>query len=79
MTAAWGFVLPAAMTRTQHVGAAHPGTAAALQGGLSFGLGGLGTPLAGLLGGTAIAMGSVMVVLMGAAVVVQVVATRRAD
>jgi DHA1 family bicyclomycin/chloramphenicol resistance-like MFS transporter len=79
VTGAWGFVLPAAMTRTQHVGAAHPGTAAALQGGLSFGLGGLGTPLAGLLGGTAIAMGSVMVVLMGAAVVVQALATRRAD
>ncbi|WP_313957788.1 Bcr/CflA family efflux MFS transporter [Curtobacterium sp. 9128] len=77
VTGAWGFVLPAAMTRTQHVGARHPGTAAALQGGLSFGLGGLGTPLAGLLGGTAVAMGSVMVVLMAAAVVVQAVATRR--
>ncbi|WP_420367543.1 multidrug effflux MFS transporter [Curtobacterium sp. L1-20] len=77
VTAAWGFVLPAAMTRTQHVGAAHPGTAAALQGGLTFGLGGLGTPLAGALGGTATAMGSVMVVLMAAAVVVQLVATRR--
>ncbi|MCJ1715479.1 multidrug effflux MFS transporter [Curtobacterium sp. VKM Ac-2922] len=78
VTGAWGFVLPAAMTRTQHVGSAHPGTAAALQGGLSFGLGGLGTPLAGLLGGTALAMGSVMVTLMAAAVIVQVVATRRA-
>lgn len=77
VTGAWGFVLPAAMTRTQHVGAAHPGTAAALQGGLSFGLGGLGTPLAGLLGGTAAAMGSVMAVLMAAAVVVQASATRR--
>ncbi len=77
VTAAWGFVLPAAMTRTQHVGAVHPGTAAALQGGLTFGLGGLGTPLAGALGGTALAMGSVMAVLMAAAVVVQVVATRR--
>ncbi|ROP65931.1 MULTISPECIES: multidrug effflux MFS transporter [unclassified Curtobacterium] len=77
VTGAWGFVLPAAMTRTQHVGAAHPGTAAALQGGLSFGLGGLGTPLAGLLGGTALAMGSVMVVLMAAAVLVQASATRR--
>ncbi|WP_281264360.1 multidrug effflux MFS transporter [Curtobacterium sp. 9128] len=77
VTGAWGFVLPAAMTRTQHVGAAHPGTAAALQGGLSFGLGGLGTPLAGVLGGTALAMGAVMVVLMAAAVVVQTVATRR--
>lgn len=77
VTAAWGFVLPAAMTRTQHVGAAHPGTAAALQGGLTFGLGGLGTPLAGALGGTATAMGSVMAVLMAAAVVVQLVATRR--
>lgn len=78
VTAAWGFVLPAAMTRTQHVGAAHPGTAAALQGGLTFGLGGLGTPLAGALGGTALAMGSVMATLMAAAVVVQLVATRRA-
>lgn len=77
VTGAWGFVLPAAMTRTQHVGAAHPGTAAALQGGLTFGFGGLGTPLAGALGGTALAMGSVMAVLMAAAVVVQVVATRR--
>ncbi|MEK6309931.1 MAG: multidrug effflux MFS transporter [Curtobacterium sp.] len=78
VTGAWGFVLPAAMTRTQHVGAAHPGTAAALQGGLTFGLGGLGTPLASALGGTALAMGSVMAVLMAAAVVVQLVATRRA-
>lgn len=78
VTGAWGFVLPAAMTRTQHVGAAHPGTAAALQGGLTFGLGGLGTPLAGLLGGTALAMGAVMAALMAAAVVVQLVATRRA-
>jgi DHA1 family bicyclomycin/chloramphenicol resistance-like MFS transporter len=77
VTGAWGFVLPAAMTRTQHVGAAHPGTAAALQGGLTFGLGGLGTPLAGALGGTATAMGAVMVTLMAAAVVVQVLATRR--
>ncbi|WP_260217349.1 multidrug effflux MFS transporter [Curtobacterium sp. PhB115] len=77
VTGAWGFVLPAAMTRTQHVGAAHPGTAAALQGGLTFGIGGLGTPLAGALGGTALAMGGVMAALMAAAVVVQVVATRR--
>jgi MFS transporter, DHA1 family, multidrug resistance protein len=77
VTGAWGFVLPSAMTRTQTIGAAHPGTAAALQGGLSFGLGGLGTPLAGALGGTALAMGGVMAVLMAAAVVVQVVATRR--
>lgn len=77
VTGAWGFVLPAAMTRTQHVGAAHPGTAAALQGGLTFGLGGLGTPLAGALGGTATAMGAVMATLMAAAVVVQVLATRR--
>ncbi|KTR05305.1 multidrug effflux MFS transporter [Curtobacterium luteum] len=79
VTGAWGFVLPAAMTRTQHVGAAHPGTAAALQGGLTFGLGGLGTPLAGALGGTALAMGSVMASLMAAAVVVQLLATRRAS
>ncbi|OII06360.1 Bcr/CflA family drug resistance efflux transporter [Curtobacterium sp. MCBA15_007] len=77
VTAAWGFVLPAAMTRTQHVGSAHPGTAAALQGGLTFGIGGLGTPLAGALGGTALAMGGVMAALMAAAVVVQVTATRR--
>ncbi|ROS46350.1 DHA1 family bicyclomycin/chloramphenicol resistance-like MFS transporter [Curtobacterium sp. PhB128] len=77
VTGAWGFVLPAAMTRTQHVGAAHPGTAAALQGGLTFGIGGLGTPLAGALGGTALAMGGVMAALMAAAVVVQVTATRR--
>ncbi|PZF27875.1 Bcr/CflA family drug resistance efflux transporter [Curtobacterium sp. MCPF17_051] len=77
VTAAWGFVLPSAMTRTQHVGAAHPGTAAALQGGLTFGIGGLGTPLAGALGGTALAMGGVMAALMAAAVVVQVTATRR--
>ncbi|MBT1683362.1 multidrug effflux MFS transporter [Curtobacterium flaccumfaciens pv. flaccumfaciens] len=77
VTAAWGFVLPAAMTRTQHVGAAHPGTAAALQGGLTFGIGGLGTPIAGALGGTALAMGGVMAALMAAAVVVQVTATRR--
>jgi MFS transporter, DHA1 family, multidrug resistance protein len=76
VTSAWGFVLPASMTRTQAVGAAAPGTAAALQGGLTFGLGGLGTPLAGVLGGTAIAMGGVMAVLMVAAAAVQATATR---
>jgi DHA1 family bicyclomycin/chloramphenicol resistance-like MFS transporter len=76
VTSAWGFVLPAAMTRSQAIGAALPGTAAALQGGLSFGIGGLGTPLAGWFGGTAAAMGGVMVTLIVAAVVVQLAATR---
>jgi DHA1 family bicyclomycin/chloramphenicol resistance-like MFS transporter len=75
ITGAWGFVLPAAMTRTQALGHEAPGTAAALQGGLTFGLGGLGTPLAGVLGGTAVAMGAVMVVLLVAATAVQVLAT----
>ncbi len=49
-----------AVTVTQALGHRHPGTASALVGGLQFGLGGLATPLAGALGGTATAMGALM-------------------
>ena len=76
LTGSWGFVITAAAARTQALGSAMPGTAAALQGGLAFGLGGLGTPLAGLLGGTPVAMGVVMVVGLGLATVLQLVVPR---
>jgi len=76
VTGAWGFVITGAATRTQALGAHLPGTAAALQGGLAFGAGGLGTPLAGSLGGTATAMGAVMAVGLLVAAAVQLVATR---
>ncbi|PZE34300.1 MULTISPECIES: multidrug effflux MFS transporter [unclassified Curtobacterium] len=60
VTAAWGWVIPGSITLTQALGHRHPGTASALAGGLTFGLGGMATPLAGALGGTAIAMGALM-------------------
>ncbi|PZE23243.1 Bcr/CflA family efflux MFS transporter [Curtobacterium sp. MCBD17_028] len=78
VTGAWGFVITGSTTRTQALGAALPGTAAALQGGISFGLGGLGTPLAGWFGGTAVAMGAVMATGIVIAAVVQVAASARA-
>jgi MFS transporter, DHA1 family, multidrug resistance protein len=75
VTAGWGFVMPGAMTVTQNLGNAAPGTAAALQGGLQFGFGGLSTPLAGLLGATAVAMGGVMFVFIVVALAAQLIAT----
>jgi DHA1 family bicyclomycin/chloramphenicol resistance-like MFS transporter len=60
VTAGWGWVIPGSITLTQALGHRHPGTASALVGGLQFGLGGLATPLAGALGGTATAMGALM-------------------
>lgn len=77
VTGSWGFVITGAATRTQALGAAMPGTAAALQGGLAFGLGGLGTPLASALGGSALAMGAVMVAGLGLATVLQSLVSRR--
>jgi DHA1 family bicyclomycin/chloramphenicol resistance-like MFS transporter len=76
VTGANGFIITASATRTQALGSASPGTAAALQGGLSFGLGGLGSPLAGLLGGSPAAMGAVMAVGLGLAAVLQTVVPR---
>ena len=76
VTGANGLVITASATRTQALGSASPGTAAALQGGLSFGIGGLGSPLAGLLGGSPAAMGAVMVGGLGLAAVLQVVVPR---
>jgi MFS transporter, DHA1 family, multidrug resistance protein len=73
VTGSWGLVITASATRTQALGSAMPGTAAALQGGLAFGLGGLGTPLAGLLGGTPMAMGAVMVAGLGLATILQII------
>ncbi len=73
VTGSWGLVITASATRTQALGSTMPGTAAALQGGLAFGLGGLGTPLAGLLGGTPMAMGAVMVAGLGLATILQIV------
>ncbi|GAA1853426.1 multidrug effflux MFS transporter [Microlunatus capsulatus] len=76
VTGANGLVITGSATRTQALGSASPGTAAALQGGLSFGLGGLGSPLAGLLGGSPTAMGAVMLGGLGLAAVLQVVVPR---
>lgn len=76
VTGAWGWVITGAATRTQALGHAIPGTAAALQGGLSFGLGGLATPLAGVLGGSPVAMGAVMVAGLGLAALLQTVVPR---
>lgn len=76
LTGAWGFVITGAATRTQALGHTMPGTAAALQGGLAFGVGGLGTPLAGALGGTPLAMGAVIAVGLGIACVLQLFVPR---
>jgi len=76
VTGAQGLVITGSATRTQALGRATPGTAAALQGGLAFGVGGLGTPLAGVLGGSPTAMGAVMVVGLGMGVICQVVLPR---
>jgi MFS transporter, DHA1 family, multidrug resistance protein len=76
VTGAQGFVLTASATRTQALGHRMPGTAAALQGGLAFGFGGLGTPLAGALGGTPLAMGAVMAVGMGVAAILHILVSR---
>ena len=76
VTGAQGLVITGSATRTQALGHATPGTAAALQGGLAFGIGGLGTPLAGALGGTPVAMGAVMFAGLGLGALLQVVAPR---
>ncbi|WP_375424242.1 multidrug effflux MFS transporter [uncultured Friedmanniella sp.] len=76
VTGSFGWTVTASSTRTQALGRVTPGTAAALQGGLSFGLGGLGTPLAGLLGGSPTAMGAIMVAGLGLAAVLQTVVPR---
>nr|AGU11179.1 Major Facilitator Superfamily [uncultured organism] len=78
VTAAWGWVIPGSITLTQAIGHRHPGTASALAGGLTFGLGGLATPLAGALGGTATAMGGLMTGFIAFGLVVQLWASARA-
>ncbi|KQO62317.1 multidrug effflux MFS transporter [Curtobacterium sp. Leaf261] len=76
VTAGWGWVIPGSVTLTQALGHRHPGTASALVGGLQFGLGGLATPLAGALGGTATAMGALMLGFLAAGLVAQLWASR---
>lgn len=76
VTGSFGWTVTASATRTQALGRATPGTAAALQGGLSFGIGGLGTPLAGLLGGSPTAMGAIMAAGLGLAAIMQTVVPR---
>lgn len=76
VTGAQGLVITGSATRTQALGQATPGTAGALQGGLAFGIGGLGTPLAGLLGGTPAAMGVVMLAGLGLGALLQLVGPR---
>ena len=71
VTAGWGWVIPGSITLTQALGHRHPGTASALVGGLQFGLGGAATPLAGALGGTATAMGSLMLGFIAVGLAVQ--------
>ena len=77
VTAGWGWVIPGSITLTQALGHRAPGTAAALAGGLQFGLGGAATPLAGALGGTAVVMGALMLGFIAAGLAVQVWASSR--
>jgi DHA1 family bicyclomycin/chloramphenicol resistance-like MFS transporter len=76
VTGAQGLVITGSATRTQALGQASPGSAAALAGGLAFGVGGLGTPLAGLLGGSPTAMGAVMLAGLGLGLALQTVGPR---
>jgi DHA1 family bicyclomycin/chloramphenicol resistance-like MFS transporter len=76
VTGAQGLVITGSATRTQALGHATPGSAGALQGGLAFGVGGLGTPLAGLLGGSTTAMGAIMLAGLGLGLVLQTVGPR---
>jgi len=77
VTAGWGWVIPGSITLTQALGHRAPGTAAALAGGLQFGLGGAATPLAGALGGTAVVMGALMLGFIAAGLAVQLWASSR--
>ncbi|MGI3786007.1 MAG: MFS transporter, partial [Janthinobacterium lividum] len=77
VTGSMGMIITGSATRTQALGRATPGTAAALSGGLAFGIGGLGTPLAAVLGGSPTAMGAVMLVGLGLGAVLQTVVPRR--
>ena len=77
VTAGWGWVIPGSITLTQALGHRAPATAAALVGGLQFGLGGLATPLAGALGGTAVAMGGLMAGFLALGLVVQLAVRSR--
>lgn len=52
VSAGWGCVIPTNLAIAQIEGRRYAATAAALQGGIQFGLGGLATPLSGLLGAT---------------------------
>ncbi len=79
VTGAQGLVITGTATRTQALGRATPGSAAALQGGMAFGVGGLGTPLAGLLGGSTFAMGAIMVAGLGLALLLQTAVPRGID
>jgi len=79
VTAGWGWVIPGSITLTQALGHRHPGTASALVGGLQFGLGGLATPLAGALGGTATAMGALMCGFIVVGLAAQLWASRARD
>ena len=75
-TGGMGLVITGSATRTQALGHTTPGSAAALQGGIAFGVGGLGTPLAGLLGGSPTAMGAIMLAGLGLGLVLQTVGPR---
>lgn len=69
MVAGMGLTLPASIAMAQHLGRATGGTASALQGGLSFGVGAAATPLTGLLGLTTVAgLATISAVLFGGAV-----------
>ncbi|MGI3785809.1 MAG: multidrug effflux MFS transporter [Janthinobacterium lividum] len=76
VTGAQGLVITGSVTRTQALGQSAPGSAAALAGGLAFGVGGLGTPLAGLLGGTPTAMGGIMLAGLGLGLALQTLGPR---
>lgn len=69
VTAGWGFLTTSSVILAQQAGAAYAGTAAALQGGLVFGVGGLMTPLTGIIGENLLAMSSIMALMLSAATV----------
>jgi DHA1 family bicyclomycin/chloramphenicol resistance-like MFS transporter len=79
VVAGMGLSIPATTSIAQHVGRATGGTAAALQGGLTFTVGAAATPITGLTGSTTVpGMAAIMAPLFVLASALLVIAARRA-
>ena len=78
VAAGMGLCIPATTSLAQEAGRRVGGTASALQGGLTFGIGALATPLTGLTGaGTVTGMATIMAVFYGGSVAAAVLVSVR--